>query len=321
MKPDEEDARLLGRASAWAEPVHDFAALSHAEGLDFATAVLHERILDVPENAAFLRAARDAGRAPAINADLIGVVPGAFHREHRNTGADGARVLAIARESGCEAELIPVGSFATLSDSTQTILHWLEAHRGRRIALVSLSKGGGDVKHALQTPDAFGNVAAWVSLSGIVQGTPLVAWLRKRPLRWWSVRLLLWWRGHPGRTLDELRHGPDALLSAWPALPPHMRVVHMCAFPLRRHLAHPWAPRAYERLAPLGPNDGGGILLADALTLPGIVCPVWGADHYLAPRWDVLPLLKGIISVALAPRHASLSASQPSAAPATRSSA
>ena len=321
MKPDDEDAPLLRRASAREEPVHDFAALSRIEGLEFATALLHDRILRVPENAGFLRAAREAGRAASINADLIGVVPGAFHREHRGTGADGARVLAIAREVGCEAELIPTGSFATFSESARAIVNWLDAHRGRRIALVSLSKGGADVKHALRTPDAFGSVAAWVSLSGIVQGTPLVAWLRKRPLRWWSVRLLLWWRGYSGQTLEDLRHGPGAPLSSWPALPAHLTVVHVCAFPLRRHLAHPWATRAYERLAPLGPNDGGGILLADALTLPGFVCPVWGADHYLAPRWDVLPLLKGIISVALAPRHASLSASQPSTAPATRSSA
>ena len=174
---------------------------------------------------------------------------------------------------------------------------------------------------ALPISGAFDSVAAWVSLSGMVQGTPLVEWLRTRRLRWWIVRLMLWWRGHSRQTLEDLRHGPGAPLSAWPALPAHLDVVHVCGFPLRRHLAHPWAPRAYERLAPLGPNDGGGILLADTLTLPGIVCPVWGADHYLAPRWDALPLLKGIIAAALAPRHASQSASQPSNAPAARSSA
>lgn len=317
----DEDERLIARAASWDGPGEEFAALARGEGLDFATALLHERILRVPANAEFLRAARDVRQTAKLDADLIGIVPGAFHREHRNTGADGARLLAIARESGCEAEVIPVASFGTLDENARTIRDWLAAHRGRRTALVSLSKGGTDVKRALSTPGAFANVAAWVSLSGIVQGTPLIEWLRARRLRWWIVRLLLWWRGHSRQTLEELRHGPGTPLAVWNALPAHLRVVHVCGFPLRRHLAHPWAPRAYERLAPLGPNDGGGILLADTLVLPGIVCPVWGADHYLAPRWDVLPLLKGIIAAALAPRHASESAIQPSSAPATRSSA
>jgi hypothetical protein len=321
VNPEEDEAGLFARAKTWKGPDADFAALTRSEGLDFATALLHERLLRAGANAEFLRTARRPGRGAKLDADLIGVVPGAFHREHRNTGADGARVIAIAREAGCEAEVIPTASFGTFSESARTIVDWLRAHRGRRIALVSLSKGGADVKHALRTPDAFASVAAWVSLSGIVQGTPLVEWLRRRPLRWWGVRALLWWRGHPGRTLDDLRHGPDAPLAAWPALPPHLNVVHVCGFPLRRHLSHPWAPRAYERLAPLGPNDGGAILLADALTLPGIVCPIWGADHYLTPSWDVLPLLKGIIAAALTPRQASESASQPSNAPASKSSA
>ena len=43
--------------------------------------------------------------------------------------------------------------------------------------------------------------------------------------------------------------------------PAHVRVVHVCGFPLQRHLTHPWAARGYSRLSPLGPNDGGGILL------------------------------------------------------------
>jgi hypothetical protein len=156
-----------------------------------------------------------------------------------------------------------------------------------------------DVKRALSQPgaaEAFATVSAWVSFSGIVEGTHLIEWLRRRPLRWWTVRLWLWWHGHSALALDELRH--DAA-KAWPALPEHLRVVHVFGFPLGRHLAHAWAPRGYARLSSLGPNDGGGILLGDCTKLPGIVCPIWGADHYLMPSWDVLPLLTGIVATAL----------------------
>ncbi len=299
MTLTDDDARLLARAAVWTGAEHDLAVVARSEGLDFATALLHERLLRVPENAAFLRAVRESQRPAEIPVDLIGAVPGAFHAEPWNTGAAGARVLAIARELDCAAEVIPTASFGALDENARILLDWLARHRGRRIGLVSLSKGGAEVRRALAHPDAaaaFATVSAWVSFSGIVEGTPLIEWLRRRPVRWWSVRLWLWWCGHSARALDDLRYQPDA---AWRALPAHLRVVHVCAFPRQRHLAHPWATRGYQRLAPLGPNDGGGILLGDLLKVPGIVCPIWGADHYLMPPWEVRPLLTNIVATAL----------------------
>jgi hypothetical protein len=295
----DEDARLLARAAAWTGPECDPAELARTEGLDFATALLHDRILRVPANGEFFHSAREAQRPTKICTDLIGVVPGAFHREHRDTGANGARVLSIAEKLACEAEVIPTASFGTLDENARVILDWITSHRDRRIALISLSKGGTDVKRALSqsgAADAFANVSAWVSFSGMVQGTYLIEWLRRRPLRWWSVRLWLWWRGHNAQALDELRHDAN---QSWPALPDHLSVAHVFGFPLERHLAHAWAPRGYARLSSLGPNDGGGILLGDCTKLPGIVCPIWGADHYLIPPWEVHQLLTGIVATAL----------------------
>ncbi|EDY20941.1 hypothetical protein CfE428DRAFT_1234 [Chthoniobacter flavus Ellin428] len=329
IRTADDDKRLLAAAAAHAED-RDLASLSaprladlaHREGLDFATAVLYDRVQRVPANAAFWQAAQ---QPPAeLNADLIGIVPGAFHRQHRNTGADGARVLAIARKLGCEAAVIPTPSFGKIDETAEVILRWLAAQRGRKIALVSLSKGGAEVKRALASaaaPAAFADVSAWVSLSGLVQGTPLIAWLRRQPLRWWGVRLQLWWYGCATRALEDLRHGPGTVLDTWPALPEHLTAVHVLGFPCARHLFHPWAHRGYSRLAALGPNDGGGILLADCARLPGIVCPLWGLDHYLAPEQDALSTLTGIVAAALAPRHARASAIQPSTMPAARSSA
>jgi hypothetical protein len=257
--------------------------------------------------------------------DLIAVVPGAFHRENRDTGADGSRVLAIARELGCAAEVIPLPGFGRIDDNARLLSHWLSARPERHIALVSLSKGGTDVKRTLALPGAaraFARVKLWVSFSGIVQGTPLIAWLRRRPLRWWSVHVLLWLRRHPVRTLHDLCHESGRPLASWPATPPHLRIVHVCGVPLRRHLQHRWAPRAYSRLLPLGPNDAGGILLGSLSKVPGIVCPIWGADHYLQPSWNATPLCRDIVVAALTPaarRHAIQSAPSPIAAPATRS--
>lgn len=293
--------------------------------MDFATAVFHEAAVRVEENAGFFASIERADPRRMERPDLIAVVPGAFYREHPGNGADGARVVAIAREIGCPAAVIAVPGFGRLEHNARHIADWLGARRERRIAIVSLSKGGPDVKRALALPDAaraFAHVQLWVSFSGIVEGTPLIAWLRARPLRWWGVRALLWLRRHPGGTLRDLRHEPGGLLSTWPAVPKHMHLVHICGVPLRQHLQHAWAPRAYDRLAPLGPNDGGGVLLGALSKVPGIVCPVWGADHYLQPSWNATPLLRDIVIAALTPgarRHASQSDNAPIAAPAIRS--
>jgi hypothetical protein len=70
-----------------------------------------------------------------------------------------------------------------------------------------------------------------------------------------------------------------------------LTAIHVVGFPLREHLSSAWAQRGHARLAVLGPNDGGGILLADAIAREGLVYPVWGADHYLRPAWDIRRLI------------------------------
>lgn len=333
-----DDRSLLARAASWDSPdtfadlsVERLAAIATTHGLAFATAVLHDRAARAPANAAF-RAAVDAvppaplSDAPPL-ADIIGIVPGAFHGQHKHTGADGLRIAALVRGLAPRIEVLPVLSFGPLEENARLILDWLDARRGQRIALASLSKGGADLKRALAAPRAavaFASVTAWVNFSGIVEGTPLVAWLRARPLRSAALGLLLRLQGNRAAVIDELRRAPSGPLARWPSLPPHLRLVHVNGCPLEHHLRHRWAPRGYARLAPLGPNDGGGILLGDLSRRPGIVCPIWGADHYLQPSWEATPLLRSIVVAALrlpSDDHASQSAAAPIAAPAARSTA
>lgn len=304
------DDLLLANAAAW-EPavlftdlsVERLAAIAATQGVDLATAILHDRALKAPGNANFLRTLRSGIPAP-MRPDVIGIVPGAFHGQHKHTGADGVTLAETLRGLADRIEVLPVKSFGLLDENAATILDWLEANSGSHIALASISKGGSDVKCALASPRAsraFERVSAWVSVSGIVQGTPLVAWLQARPFRSGAFSLLLRLQGHRAAAVGELRRGPDSPLALWPKLPRHLRVVHICGCPLKRHLQHRWAPRGYERIEPLGPNDGGGILLGDLAQLPGVICPVWGADHYFQPSWDSTPLLRAIACATLAP--------------------
>lgn len=330
-----EDNDLLSRAAAWDQcaslancPPLTLKELAQNESIEFATAVLYDRVLRNETNRTYFKRIQIIDPLPAIEPTLIGVIPGAFYREHRHSGADGARLVAIGEAMGCPVKLVPVESFGSLPRNAEIIFQWLLRHKKQRVLLVSLSKGSADVKVTLALPDAealFDNVVAWISMSGLPQGTPLVSWLRRQRLRRLGVRLLLRLRGQRYSVVEELRPEADGPLAVWPALPPNLRVIHILGFPLRRHLAHPWAPRGYERLAPLGPNDGGGFLLADVAQLPGTVLPVWGADHYLQPAWDVTPLLRQVLAEAMASGsalcHANQSANHPINPPATRSTA
>lgn len=330
-----EDRELLARAAAcdqcaalgdcW-QPA--FAELAQTRGLEFATALLYDRVLRHPKHAEFFQRVHTGLIADVEKSPLVGIVPGAFYQNHKHTGADGARLVAILKSLGVAAEVVPVESFGSLKRNAMLLEQWLLQHREQRVVLISLSKGSADVKTALALPGAselFGNVAAWISLSGLPQGTPLVAWLRKRRLRSLGVRLVLALRGQRYSVVEELRHESDGSLAAWPKLPSHLRIIHVVGFPLRRHLTHRWAGKGYERLSPLGPNDGGGFLLNDVARLPGIVFPVWGADHYLQPAWDSTPLLRRVLAEAIAtnvePLHANDAVIAPIIPPASRSTA
>jgi hypothetical protein len=270
-------ARLDPADEAWRE-------MSASRGIDVATAALYLRVRGVMRNRGLIERVASDAPLPIADTPRVLVMPGAFHAEYPRTGGDGARVLEIAAELGWPAERVAVPSLGPCAANADALVRALAAGRGRPTVLVSLSKGGADVRAALSRTDAakaMRDVRCWVSLSGMVSGTPLIRWLRDRPLRCLGVRMLLRWRGQRFSVLDELRHGEGTALGEKFELPAGLRAIHVLGFPMGRHLSDDWARRGHARLAPLGPNDGGGVMLADALGWPGEVYPVWGADHYL----------------------------------------
>jgi hypothetical protein len=305
LKADEKV--LLERAASWPEYAswmeltpETLQLLAIALGHDFAVALLYDRLRCSRKHGAFIRemeVPRTEGpwtRSPAT----LAIVPGAFYRERPETGADGRRLFTIAARLGCRAKLIPVAGFGSPSENARTLADWLTARPEEEFVLVSLSKGSLDVRTALTGPGGhrvFRNVIAWVSLSGMFQGTELVASLRRHRLRTLLVRGCCWWRGYPFATLADLARRSRSGCDEQAQMPKHLQIVHVLGFPLRRHLSSPLARRAFARLAPLGPNDGGGNLLGDATGWPGLIYPVWGSDHYLRPRWDIEGLLARLL--------------------------
>ena len=282
------DQELLKQAARWREYesldslcVGTVAEIARMQGTDFATALLYTRVMESERLAPCIeRIRRSPIRWPSSRlSPLLAVVPGAFHAEPMDTGADGRRFLQIAHAGGFRSEIIPTHSFGSLHENAQIVGEWLSSRHEDEIILVALSKAAAEVACLLRGGDAFlfRNVAAVVNLSPMIFGTPLVDRILDHPLRRLFVRGLLWYKNYDFRNFGELRYNRDIAASSGSTVP----ILNVSGFPLERHLSSPMARRQYGRLRDYGPSDGGGVLLADVLHFPGALLPVWGADHYL----------------------------------------
>ena len=265
--------------------------------IDAATEQLYRSVVESPLHGPFIRRVDelcDETDPPAWNRDaVLAIVPGASYEENPRSGADGRLVREQAERIGCPTDLVPLSTTGSLRQNARILCDWLAARPERPVILASLSKGGPDVKTALAGPDAeraFRNVAAWVNLCGLLDGTPMADWLLSRSPGAVLLRLYHRLRGQSTEFLRELRYRPGSPLR----LPAHIRLISIVGFPLREHLTNRAARRCHARLAPLGPNDGG-LILADVCALPGLVYPIWGADHYLQPKRDVRVLVRAIL--------------------------
>ena len=275
--------------------------IARREGIDFATALLYDKVWHCDRNGPLIRAidALQAGdqRERLEARATVAVAPGAFYQEFPHTGADGRLLLEQAERLGFRTAVIPSRSMGTLAENARIICDWLQRQSGEPLVLVSVSKGGSDIKTALSLPgadEAFQHVHGWINVCGILEGSPMVNWLLESKVRQAFYRSLFWWRGYDFEVLRQLRHGPDGLLSFPLTLPEHLHAVHLIGFPLVEHLSNRLARKCHARLSPLGPNDGA-VMLADLLPLPGQIYPVWGGDHYLRPSWQLRRLARALL--------------------------
>ena len=301
-----DESFLLRRAAALADretlasltPVR-VAAFARDHGCSLATALLYACARKAHSTAHEI--ALPDHRKPAVtSAPEILIVPGAFHRERMNTGADGRRLQTLLASLGYRSTILDTESFGGLRENARALLDFLSRRRDEMV-LCALSKGASEVKTALGMAGTapFFRVRGCITLSALWNGTPYVTWMRQRKLRFLGIRVLCAIRGYEVSSMREIEAHEGSALDFEPVLPSRFRLVHIVGFPLERHLTTPMARRAYRRLRALGPSDGGGILLADAARFPGTLIPVWGADHYLQPSSLVGPLVDGAIRLVL----------------------
>ena len=187
---------------------------------------------------------------------------------------------------------------ARWQENARILRDWLAVQPDRPVILASVSKGGSDIKVALagaDTDPAFRNVVAWISLCGILDGTPMATGCSPGARERAGPPLLPAARPGPGvpprpplSRAVRRPAGPSAAPAAAHPIDQRRRL------PLREHLTRRVSRRCHNRLAPsraqrrrAGP---GG-----RLRLPGLVYPVWGADHYLQPKSASGGLVRAIL--------------------------
>jgi hypothetical protein len=304
----ESEATLFERAAQWADQ-HSTAGLDRAalrdvalrEGIDFATALLYHRVTHSAPHARFIHRVsqtpirtQDRKLKPA---PTVAIVPAAFYKEKPHSGADGRVVRAAAVDTGFNCELIPLPSTGTLAANSKLLIEWLVQRAGDQFILVSLCKGGADVKVALArsgAADAFRNVPVWINICGTLNGSPIAQWLLSKKLTLMAAWIVFKCQRRDFEFLRELAPLHGGPLSAQLELPDSMQLITVAGFPLRRHLSNGFMRRCHRVIAPMGPTDGG-MLLADAAALPGLLYPIWGADHYLRPEVRARKLLATVL--------------------------
>ena len=221
---------------------------------------------------------------------LIAFVPGYAYKKDPTTGADFAQQRRLMTEAGFKNVLIETDELATVDTNAKIvaseILRLNEEHR--RIILVSTSKGGTEVALAigkLLPPERLEGVQAWISIGGLLRGTPSA----DQALQWpksWLVRAAFFFTGHRGEVIEDLNTKKRREVFAQLEFPGDMLTLQYVGAPLSGQIAE-YAQGRYDDLKNLGPNDGL-TLLADELVDGGIVITDIGLDHYyLDPEIDL----------------------------------
>jgi hypothetical protein len=213
---------------------------------------------------------------------LFAFVPGYAYKRDRTTGADFAAQRALLEAKGFRTVLVETEELGSVEANAVIVANQLTrlAEREDRIIVVSASKGGPEVAHALSeglSKEVVACVKAWISVGGILRGSPYADRFRTWPRRWLAAIGMVF-RGLPSSVLSDLstqvrRPAFDRLL-----LPRGMLTVQYVAAPLSGQVSRSTRGR-YDALRPQGPNDGL-TLLADELIDGGVVVTDVGLDHY-----------------------------------------
>ncbi|MEW5975739.1 MAG: hypothetical protein AB1898_08025 [Acidobacteriota bacterium] len=305
---------LISKADREPLSVPVLQRLSNRASVDLAALYFVHRVYRDPRSQAAqdafhacLRALRGAARKPhelsqGLRSHLIAFVPGYAYRLDRTTGADFGRQRALLRSIGFQTALIETDELGTVESNARVIAQQIREWGGehKTVLLVSASKGGPEAATALGDllrPSEVKHVSAWLSIGGILRGSPYA----DRFMTWpksWVGRTVFYFQGLDGDVISNLSTRVRRPLFARLRFPDHLLRLQYVGVPLSGQVSSSVRGR-YEALKSLGPNDGL-TLVVDELVPNGIVITDLGLDHYYRdPEIDLKTLALALVVLEL----------------------
>lgn len=216
-----------------------------------------------------------------LNDYYVAFVPGLNYHDMSN-GGDFARQRQLLNDNGIKNELILTGNWGLTEANAEIIANRLKElnNQYEKIILVSASKGGLDVAVAigkLLKEEEISSVKAWVSVGGILRGSPVA----DKYLCWpkcWIAEIGLFFVGQNINLIRDMSYIKGKKEYAKLQFPQHIKRIHFVGAPLSTQI-HKRIKSNYCSIKEFGPNDGI-TPLADEVTEGGIVVSELGFDHF-----------------------------------------
>lgn len=274
----------------------DLSLLARRYSPDVATLLLLETLSARPDTRAlrqryeaqlaYIRRVGVERARPDFPPDLLVLfVPGWFYVANgAQTNSDYHVQRSLMERWGLPQRLVAIDQNGTVEDNARTVAQAIrEESVQHRLFVVSASKSGAEVALALGRelkPAETESVAGWLSIVGVLRGSPLADRFLEPDLCWLAELKL----GIDGFDLEGMKSMQTSRgRSAFQGLqfPPHIRMFSYVAVPLSGSISERGAG-GYARMRELGPNDGL-TLLADELIPEATPLLVPGVDHFLDP--------------------------------------
>ncbi|MCB1158901.1 MAG: hypothetical protein H7A25_16860 [Leptospiraceae bacterium] len=211
---------------------------------------------------------------------LMVFVPGMFYKSNPNPTARGKSILSLSKLLGISNTLLEINETGEVKHNAKMICSFIKRKQDKKLLIISLSKGSSDVKVALQIcREEFKSVKAWISISGLHKGTPLVDHYFSNIYK--NILLHLYFKYHNFLIQGfKSLNSNNQLLQNEIKLPKGLLNINIIGVPLSFHITDK-ALDFYEILKFFGPNDG--LSLLTDMYIPGSIhYPIFRNDHYLS---------------------------------------
>jgi len=238
-----------------------------------------------------------------ISSYLLLFVPGWDYAENGpHTGADFAQPRILAQDFGIENYLVEIPPTGSVSENAAYLAAEIRRHgrSGKKILIAGASSAGPAIHLALGEklrPEELRTVKAWLNLGGILQGSPLIDFLQRKPQRW-LFNFVMWFKGWDDEAISSMGVVPSRERFERLRVNADIFTLNYIGIPLSGQLSkYSWDK--YPLLKADGPNDGL-TLVADVVAPNSFTVVALGSDHFFAedPRINekTVALMKLIIT-------------------------